>query len=315
MEGLNPSAPRSVRTSPIRDIDITVIGDRACGTTRAYLWHLRATGLRPRRLWLVDFHPAPASARRLRRLPVLGAWLANRAHARQPVPGYTPPPPFEELCRELQTCVVDGVDFTGAFDFHAFAAQTRELNAEDYSDPYLQALILRHRGGAFLYTSGGLVPRTLLRKPGVRILHVHPGVVPQMRGSDCLLWSCQVRGRPGASCFYMAPGIDDGPLIDTMEFSLPDLGCLEPYLDATHEDTVYRALAIALDPHMRAAVLCQVLKQAGEDDLRELPARPQPADPTLPYLWMHPQVRLKVLKDIVARSKACPGQRLEPMRP
>jgi methionyl-tRNA formyltransferase len=72
-----------------------------------------------------------------------------------------------------------------------------------------------------LYTSGGRVPGDLLSTSPSRMIHIHPGVVPYVRGSDCLFWSVLTRGRPGMSCFYMNAGIDTGDIIHTREFDAP----------------------------------------------------------------------------------------------
>ena len=54
----------------------------------------------------------------------------------------------------------------------------------------------------------------------IKILHIHPGVVPKFKGSDCLLWSGLKSGHFGASCFYMNYKIDEGDLISTKKFKI-----------------------------------------------------------------------------------------------
>ena len=53
--------------------------------------------------------------------------------------------------------------------------------------------------------------------PGIRLIHVHTGFLPQVRGADVLLWSLLVRGRPGVSAFFMTPGLDDGDVLAARE--------------------------------------------------------------------------------------------------
>ncbi len=299
----------------MRDLDLIVIGDRSCGTTRTYLTYLNDQGMRPRELWLVDFFPAPAKASKLRTLPLVGTTLAHRAHARAPKPEFQPSDEFFRLCARLQDVVPHAIDYAAPFAYEGYVGRIRELVAEDYDDPWLQREIVRHKDSAFLFTNGGIVPGELLGRRDVRIIHIHPGVVPEIRGSDCFLWSCHVRGRPGASCFYMAAGIDEGEVIGTMEFCLPDLSCIAEYLTPELEDMAYRALAVALDPHMRAMLFADVLARTQRSDLRKLDAVPQPPNDEPAFLWMHPKVRLKVLRDLVAASASMPGAKLEPLRP
>ena len=109
----------------------------------------------------------------------------------------------------------------------------------------------------------------------------------------------------------MAAGIDEGHLIRRMEFAVPDLSCLQDYLTAEHEDTVYRALSRAFDPHIRAMLFADVVSDAATEDLGALPAEPQEADDEPAYLWMHSRIRLKVLRDLVAKGHQNANGKLE----
>ena len=151
---------------------------------------------------------------------------------------------------------------------------------------------------AFLYTNGGRVPASLLGRPEIRVLHIHPGIVPDLRGSDCLLWSAVVRGQLGVSCFYMSSGIDEGALIGQREFALPQLPALAPLLEGGEEPIAYRALLYAVDPHLRAQLLVDVLHMHEGVDLRCLPACEQVPASRPAYLWMHPRLRLQVMKEL-----------------
>jgi len=280
-------------------LNLTVIGDRACSTTRVYLHHLRKAGLRPRRLWLVDFSPAPRWIGAAGR--VLGAERANRLRAFERRPPAAPAPEFGALCEALQRSAgFDVVDLFSEIDGHAFADEVKSLVAVDYDDPALEAQIVRHADTAFLYTNGGRVPARVLDHPEVRFFHVHPGMVPEVRGSDCLLWSALDRRRVGVSCFYMSPGIDEGDLLGQREFPLPDVSPLRPVLTPDREDMAYRALLFAVDPHYRARVFTDVLEAASGGDLRKCAAIPQTSPRRPPYLWMHPALRRHAMRGLAA---------------
>ena len=68
-------------------------------------------------------------------------------------------------------------------------------------------------------TPFGILPPSLLALPGVKFIHVHPGFLPYVRGSDGLLWSALIRNKPGVSVFYMDPEIDGGKIISAGEIS------------------------------------------------------------------------------------------------
>ncbi len=266
-------------------VNLTVIGDRSCSTTRTYLAHLRAAGYRPRRLWLVDFGARTWRAR-LRKLAV---W--RRAPAQDTR--------YADLCTRLQ--VQAGwtpIDHEAAWRPADYAEEVRSFRARDFDDSRLHARMAQAAGDtAFLYTNGGRVPAVLLERPDIRVLHIHPGIVPDLRGSDCLLWSAAVRRRLGVSCFYMSAGIDEGALIGQREFALPRLPVLAPLLGSGEEPTAYRALLYAVDPHLRAQLLVDVLRAHPGADLRRLPAREQTRASRPAYLWMHPRLRLQVMKE------------------
>lgn len=281
---------------PDKTINLTVIGDRACSTTRTYLVYLRQERLSPRCLWLIRFAPVPRRLRRLR--SVLGARLADALMSGRGDTDLPREQGFADLCLRLQAeAGFEPIDYFSPWRPAEYAERVESFSASDFHDPYLQRRITGTGDTAFLYTNGGIVPASLLARPGVRILHVHPGIVPEMRGSDCLLWSALVRRRIGVSCFYMSPGIDEGEVIGQREFDLPRLPSLTALLDSDREEAAYRALLFAVDPHFRAQLLVEVLRAYREVDLRHLPARAQPPAPRPPYLWMHPRLRLRAIRE------------------
>lgn len=270
-------------------VNLTVIGDRSCSTTRTYLEHLRAAGYRPRRLWLVDFGSQSWRTRLRQMVAALAIWR------KEPVRDAK----FTELCTRLQEQAGwPSIDHTAVWKPADYAEEVLSFRARDFEDPHLHARMVQAGDTAFLYTNGGLVPASLLGRPEIRVLHIHPGIVPDLRGSDCLLWSAVVRGQLGVSCFYMSPGIDEGALIGQREFALPRLPAIAPLLQGGQEPEAYRALLYAVDPHLRAQLLVDVLRMHEGVDLRCLPACEQVPASRPAYLWMHPRLRLQVMKEL-----------------
>jgi hypothetical protein len=274
-------------------INLTVVGDRSCSTTLTYLSYLRDAGLRPKRLWLVDFGPVGRVVRAAGSL--IGHHLVARLLRTNRVAAASAE--YESLCWRLQhEAGLAPINYFETWEAKEFAETVEYLRAVDYLDPILQSRICDD-GCAFLYTNGGIVPAALLSRPGVRVLHIHPGIVPDVRGSDCLLWSAHVRKQIGVSCFYMSPGIDEGAVIGQREFKLPKLPSLAPLLTASGEAEATRALLYAVDPHFRAKLLVDVIRSNSAVDLRALPVRPQPPAGRPAYLWMHPRLRRKVMQE------------------
>lgn len=279
------------------EINLTVIGDKKCSTTLTYLTYLNRAGLVPKRLWLVDFGVCESprwafprglfSSLKRKITPSLSAAEANGEQQ------------FHELGENLQTDAgFDVISHLSDWSPEQYASSVKEFSVHSFNDEYLRKLMVKHSDTAFLYTNGGIVPAGLLDEPEIKILHVHPGIVPQFRGSDCFLWSGYVSGKLGMSCFYMSAGLDEGEVLHKQEFPLPRLLSILPFLDESNEALAYRALLYFVDPHYRALTLVTTLSQNLNGDLRKLPSIPQKSTVEFPYLWMHPMVRLQILRDI-----------------
>ena len=101
-----------------------------------------------------------------------------------------------------------------------------------------------------------------------------------------------MRGRPGASCFYMDGGIDSGPLVMTKEFPVPRFPGLALYL-REHAALLYRALLHSYDPHLRAQLFLDVVRTHEGADWFRLPAAPQPIEEARSWFWMHSSAKRK----------------------
>jgi hypothetical protein len=279
----------------MKTLDLCVIADRFCPTSRTYLTYLKANGYKVRKILLVDFtgphEPSRAMARRWGRL------IASIRKQRVRLPERDYPAEFQALCERVQANLPVKVNYFGSFDFSAHADRVEGFVAEDYDDPDLHRRLAREGRATFLYTNGGRVPAAVLDRADQRILHIHPGVVPEVKGSDCLFWSLLTRGRPGMSCFYMNAGIDTGDIILTREFEAPRLPALAETF-ASDPDLAYRALLHAYDPHLRAMTLLDVVAAAGDTPLDRLASVRQQPEAGRAFFWMHPRLVSHVLARI-----------------
>ncbi len=157
-------------------------------------------------------------------------------------------------------------------------------------DPDLYRWLAANIQGAVLYTGGGIVPEALLSIEGIRVIHVHPGYLPDVRGADGLLWSVLLRKKIGVSGFYMEKGIDTGALLFAHE---RDIITFEQPVGKVDGQLLYRALFAFVDPVIRAHALCGILK-AGKD-FAALPATAQDTNVGETFHFMHPALRDHVL--------------------
>ena len=127
------------------------------------------------------------------------------------------------------------------------------------------------------------------------MLHVHPGRVPEMRGSDCLLWSAAIRQKLEFSCFFMSPGIDEGDIIRIKEYKIPKIKNLESLTLEYGDEVIYRALLYCIDPHYRADLLSDILVENSSKTWRDLERQKQVETSDYPYLWIHPDLRRQLI--------------------
>jgi len=262
-----------------------------CPVTQAYLEYMSLHGMQPELIMAIDYVGETQRSQDLRRVlglrasaRLLRTWR-NRS-ARVPV----------ELANILQKKFSIKLTPGCEPDYENAAPNVLYLTVNSYADPRL-LMAMRDCGlNTFLYCSGGRVPASLFQA-GFSILHVHPGVVPHIRGSDGLLWSLLVRGCPGVSCFYMDAGIDTGRLIDTIEYPTPNW----PGLDI-EPAILYHAMLQCYDPHLRASLLATVLKErlSINNNINELDAKSQMDVESGHYYAMHPELRLRVLSKLCA---------------
>lgn len=171
-------------------------------------------------------------------------------------------------------------DLDGPADYAGWAGAHDVVLADGLADPAVADALAD--AGTVLYTGGGIVPASLLATRGASFLHIHPGVLPHVRGADGLLWSTLVRGRPGRTAFLMTPALDEGPV-----FRAEDVEPIRfPAGDGARPDdqALYRAVYSYYDPCLRAELLAGLHE---EGVLARAPAHADdtsPAGPVFPFM-------------------------------
>lgn len=302
----------------MRSLPLTVLaweGPQA----RAYLSRMRLAGLRPDRILLpvLDRHPATKK-------PV-GKWLPRRFRLRYAEKSqelsnnYWPRRirvsyPFLEgtmvkeiklLCEPAESMIDEMV---GRFRYEHYANKAERVLVSGLSDPTLSDTLSRMGSGTVLFTGGGILRSNLLKLPGFRFLHVHPGYLPYIRGADGVLWSLLVRGRLGMSAFYMSSEIDTGDLIAAEEYapvSFDISGKSRP-----DDESLYRAIFSFFDPVLRAEFLVSRVLTKGYD-LSSSSSVAQDVSKGITYHFMSPKLRHKALSLLFKSGKVSCGNHPE----
>lgn len=108
----------------------------------------------------------------------------------------------------------------------------------------------------FLFAGDGRLREIL--NHGKKFIHIHPGIVPEVKGSDGILYSAMLRQKIGMSIFFMNEGIDTGDIVKTKEYSL--LKIKFPFYFKFNSEAVKRGVINYIDPCYRAQLLIEVLK-------------------------------------------------------
>lgn len=114
---------------------------------------------------------------------------------------------------------------------------------------------------------------------GKRFIHVHPGLLPQYRGSTCFYYSLLENGSLGSTAFFMDEQIDTGDIIAASKFSVnydfkPGQRLFMDYI---------------LDPYIRSMTLKKVL--AAYLEKGDISGQPQTPSERPAYYIMHPVLR------------------------
>ena len=273
---------------------------------RAYLATMRRAGLRAERMLLMVKSRHPAT-----RKPV-GRWLPGRVRTwyaekvQEYAENYWPrrirssrPDLVEAMTRGMAPLCDDAADIVADMlapvRYEDYAERVERILVTGVRDPILPDWLSADGRGWILYTGGGILPASLLEIPGVRFLHVHPGHLPHVRGADGLLWSMLVRGKPGAACFVMDPGIDTGDIVTTRDY--PALTFDIPSRPRPDDQTLYRAVFSYYDPILRARLLVDEVLGNGSD-FPDLSAAPQDRGEGVTYHFMQPAQRRTALDTI-----------------
>lgn len=269
---------------------------------RAYLVRLRRAGLRPERIILLVEDPIRARAGWSPGLhnPVFARWAERRQDRTRNFHPYAIRKDHPALVASIGEAMANVVDdpmgyyreMYDDFSYDDHADAVVRVSADSYKDETVVEALREHGTATVLFTGGGIVPAAVFAVPGVRLIHVHTGFLPHVRGADVLLWSLLERGRPGVSAFFMTPGLDDGDVLAARE--LEPLAVPLPSGERIDDDTLYRAVFSFMDPLIRAELLvADVLEPAA--DLDALAATPQDLDVGVTYHFMHPTLRARAL--------------------
>ena len=164
--------------------------------------------------------------------------------------------------------------------FQSNGIQVNKVSSKQINDPGIVERLKNSGAGDFLFTGGGIVPKSVL-SAGKRLLHIHPGKIPDYRGSTCFYYSILEGNGLGATAFFMHEKLDSGPIIAQRSFSF----------NLRLRDDQPLFIDSVLDPYIRMKTLEEAL--ACHTDSKRTPTiqkEPYRTDKEAYYV-MHPVLR------------------------
>ena len=281
---------------PLKKTGLCLVADPDCPTTPTYLVYLEAAGYEAPEIWVCEFasggkldriarHAGLDWALRIQRLERLWNRRGGAADWRERMEADMP---VRTGTREARTRI------------QWLLAHARRVRGTGWKDPQVIRAFTDSEQKHFLFSAGGIVSRDVLSVPGLRMLHLHPGVLPQVRGTDGLLWSLKLRGRPGVTAFWMDPGIDTGRILHRKEFQPPRFASG----NRPHRHADWRRMDEALlchyDPHLRGHTLIELLEKKGAQEWDRLASEEQRREDGTGYRRMPGPERQAILASLFA---------------
>ena len=159
------------------------------------------------------------------------------------------------------------------------------LSEYDVNSKELEEAVLKRPEPIFIFSGGGIIKPPLL-ETGKRFIHIHPGRLPDFRGSTCYYYSILKEGTAAASAFFMEAGLDSGEVIARKEFEVPRI-----------EERYSLFFDLIFDPWVRAELLGEVLNNFMTEGGFHCEAQDEESGET--YYIIHPILKhLAIIKQL-----------------
>lgn len=164
--------------------------------------------------------------------------------------------------------------------------QLIEVNVTSINALEIEVLLDSLTETSWLFSGGGILKQHLFNN-NRKFLHIHPGILPEEKGSTCFYYSLLQKGLVGASAFWLTPELDAGQPLTHAEFTI----------NINPSDCTDKMLDYWLDPYIRSYVLRMLLLKQGKP-LVNYSKRVSEAPRA--YYVIHPILRVIALKKLIA---------------
>jgi formyl transferase-like protein len=296
----------------MKDINITVLFVESI-PSRIYIAMLLKHGLRPKKIIYLNIETSSRKFKIAKK--ILGSWIVSNLYKKlksvktfyssMRPEKYGNSAKFNYEVENLSKKLIQEFDLTYSnlqFKLQDLVSEFEKVTVSGFDDLRLISLLDRQENKTFLFTGGGMLkPKTLSIK-GSHFIHIHPGIVPEVKGADCFFWSYLLRGKLGYSIFYMNQGVDTGDVLHKKEYQF---NYNTQKLGNYSHDVIYRSILQVCDPALRILTFIDLIKGLDErvDDLGLLSYEKQDSDEGRTYFYMHKTLRDFVINKFNNRQK------------
>ena len=188
-----------------------------------------------------------------------------------------------ELRKRLTPLEYKDINLEDKPDYKKYCNKVTSISAKSINDKAVIRSVKKAKSDIGVFTGGGILKKQFFDLDK-KYIHVHPGVLPDIRGADCLLWSILLRGRPGMTCFFMNKYIDQGEILLSKEYETPRLD-----LSDFESKEIYTALLKSYDIWLRADCLVSLCEES--DGLAKLHPKSQDPEEGRQYHFMEQSFR------------------------
>tara|TARA_B100000989_G_scaffold297164_1_gene282140 strand:- start:300 stop:1130 length:831 start_codon:yes stop_codon:yes gene_type:complete len=171
-----------------------------------------------------------------------------------------------------------------------YSSHINEIFVDKISD--IKSFLSQTSDETFLFSSGGILTKKCFENRN-KIIHIHPGFLPFIKGADGLLWSLMLKNTAGVSAFYMNAKLDAGDIILRENIKLPKLS--KNILDLDTKN-IYRIIYSYIDPMVRVYCFQKLILQS-EENINNLKSIKQNHSGTT-YTFMTDEQKNKVFKKL-----------------
>ena len=123
----------------------------------------------------------------------------------------------ERLSRWLAEISIDGPELRSVLG----PERIRLVEVDNFQGETAHAALMDAKPDYLVNGGAGIFKPKLLAMPRRGVLNVHPGLLPEFRGLDPVLWALEEDGPIGATLHLVSDGIDEGPILIREEIETP----------------------------------------------------------------------------------------------